>query len=55
MQSVVKNREKKKGFSKYRHGGKLRDKIKFKMSVKWLLYIFNELCDYLSQRRKKKK
>ena len=23
------------------------------MPVKWILYIFNELCDYLSQRKEK--
>ena len=28
--------------------------IKIKMSVKWIWYIFNELCNYLSQRKKKK-
>ena len=39
MQSVIKNQELKKGISKYRHGGKLRDNIKIKMSVKWVLHI----------------
>ena len=39
MQSVIKNHELKKGFSKYCHGGKLRDNINIKMSVKWVLYI----------------
>ena len=54
MQTVIKNREQKKGFSKYRHGGKLRENIKIKMSLKWILYIFNELYVYLSQKKKKK-
>ena len=49
--SQSKDWEKKSGFSKYRHGGKLRDNIKIKMSVKWITYILNELCDYLSQRK----
>ena len=54
IQSVIKKSGVKKGFSKYRHGGKLRDNIKIKMSVRWISHISNELCDYLSQRKKKK-
>ena len=38
---------------KYRHGGKLRDIIKIKMSVKWIWYSFNEICVYLNQRKEK--
>ena len=50
MHSVI-NTEEERGFLKYCHGGKLHGNIKIKMSVKWILYIFNELCDYLSQRK----
>ena len=53
MKSLVKNQEEKKWFSKYRHGGKLRDIIKIKMSVKWIWYSFNVICVYLSQRKEK--
>ena len=40
-------------FSEYRHGGKLRDIIKIKMSVNWIWYSFNEICVYLNQRKEK--
>ena len=53
MKSLIKIRSRKSEFSKHRHGGKLCDIIKIKMSVKWICYSFNEICVYLNQRKKK--